>query len=35
VGHIGYDAVRWIEKLPDRHARETNLPDAELRFTMA
>ena len=32
VGYIGYDAVRWIEKLPDRHARETTLPDAELRF---
>jgi anthranilate synthase component 1 len=32
VGHIGYDAVRWIEKLPDRHARDSSLPDAELRF---
>jgi anthranilate synthase component 1 len=32
VGYIGYDAVRWIERLPDRHARDTALPDAEMRF---
>ncbi|MEM7236030.1 MAG: chorismate-binding protein, partial [Planctomycetota bacterium] len=32
VGYIGYDAVRWIERLPDRHPRETDLPDAELYF---
>jgi anthranilate synthase component 1 len=32
VGYIGYDAVRFIERLPDRHPRETALPDAELRF---
>ena len=23
VGYIGYEAVRWIENIPDRHPRET------------
>ena len=32
VGFIGYDAVRHIEGIPDRHAPDTELPDAELRF---
>ncbi|HLU49444.1 MAG TPA: chorismate-binding protein, partial [Planctomycetota bacterium] len=32
VGWIGYDAVRFIERIPDRHPRDTSLPDAELRF---
>jgi anthranilate synthase component 1 len=32
VGYVGYDAVRWIEKIPDRHPRENALADAELFF---
>jgi anthranilate synthase component 1 len=33
VGYLAYDAVRHFEKLPDRHAAETALPDALfLRF---
>ena len=32
VGYAGYDAVRWIESIPDRHARDTDLPDAEFFF---
>lgn len=32
VGYVGYDGVRWIEKLPDRHPRETALPDAEFQL---
>jgi anthranilate synthase component 1 len=32
VGYVGYDGVRWIEKLPDRHSRETSLADAEFQF---
>lgn len=32
VGFAGYDSVRWIERLPDRHARETDLADAEFFF---
>ena len=31
VGYVGYDGVRWIEKLPDRHSRETSLADAEFQ----
>ena len=32
VGFIGYDGVRWIERLPDRHPRENELPDAAFFF---
>ena len=32
VGYVGYDAVRLIERLPDRHPRETTLPDADFYF---
>ena len=32
VGYVGYDAVRWIERIPDRQPRDTELPDADLRF---
>jgi anthranilate synthase component 1 len=28
VGYLTYDAVRLFEKIPDRHARDGNLPDA-------
>ena len=32
VGYVGYDGVRWIERIPDRHPRETDLADAEFFF---
>ena len=32
VGYMGYDTIRYIERIPDRHERETGLPDAEMRF---
>jgi len=32
VGYVGYDAVRWVERVPDRHERENGLPDAEFQF---
>ena len=32
AGYMGYDAVRYIEALPDRHARENDLPDAQFHF---
>ena len=33
VGYLGYDAARLLEKIPDRHLREGDLPDALfLRF---
>jgi anthranilate synthase component 1 len=32
VGAIGYDAVRLIERIPDRHPREDGLPDALFHF---
>jgi anthranilate synthase component 1 len=32
VGYVGYDAVRWIERVPDRHQRENGLLDAEFWF---
>jgi len=32
VGFLSYDAIRYIERIPDRHARGTELPDAQLRF---
>ena len=32
VGYLGYDTIRYIEDIPDRHARETELPDARLHF---
>ncbi|MGQ9592310.1 MAG: anthranilate synthase component I [Planctomycetota bacterium] len=32
VGYVGYDAVRWIERIPDRHPREDDLPDAQFWF---
>jgi len=32
VGYLGYDTIRYIERIPDRHARETDLPDACLHF---
>jgi anthranilate synthase component 1 len=33
VGYIGYDAIRYIEKIPDRHPREEGcLPDAAFNF---
>lgn len=33
VGYIGYDAVRYIEHLPDVPADDTGVPDALLMFT--
>ena len=32
VGYIGYDAVRYLEKIPDRHPRRDDLPDAAFHF---
>ena len=32
VGYVAYDGVRWIERIPDRHAREVDLPDAQFHF---
>ncbi len=32
TGYMGYDAVRFIEKLPDRHPRDNDLPDAQFHF---
>lgn len=32
VGFIGYDAVRLIEKIPDRHKRREELPDIYFGF---
>lgn len=32
VGFAGYDSVRWIEEIPDCHASDTGLPDAEFFF---
>jgi anthranilate synthase component 1 len=32
VGYVGYDGVRWIERLPDRHSRPNDLPDAQFWF---
>jgi anthranilate synthase component 1 len=29
---VGYDAVRWFERIPDRHPRWSSLPDADFRF---
>lgn len=33
VGYIGYDAVRYFEKLPDKHHGGINLPDIFLMLT--
>ena len=32
VGYLGYDAVRWIEKLPERARDELQFPDAVFLF---
>ena len=32
VGYLSYDTIRAIERIPDRHPRETDLPDCELYF---
>ena len=32
VGFFGYDAVRWIERLPERAQRDLDLPDAVFMF---
>lgn len=32
VGYIGYDGVRWIERIADRHERDSDLPDAQFHF---
>jgi len=32
VGYLGYDAVRWFEKLPTRAREELGLPDAVFMF---
>jgi len=32
VGYLSYDTIRYIERIPDAHSRETELPDALLRF---
>lgn len=32
VGYFGYDTVRWLERLPDRHPRPAGSPDARLGF---
>jgi anthranilate synthase component I len=33
VGYLGYDVVRYIERLPQPHADERGLPDAVFLFT--
>ncbi|MCX5725892.1 MAG: anthranilate synthase component I [Candidatus Saganbacteria bacterium] len=33
VGYIGYDAVRFIEKIPDRNPDDLALPDIQLMLT--
>jgi anthranilate synthase component 1 len=30
VGYVGYDAVRYVEKLPDRHAGPDDLPEIDV-----
>ena len=32
VGYIGYDAVRYLERIPNRHPRRDDLPDAAFHF---
>ncbi len=32
VGYLSYDAVRFIESIPDRHNSDANLPDIHLIF---
>ncbi len=32
AGFIGYDAVRWIEAIPDRHENDASIPDAQFHF---
>jgi hypothetical protein len=32
VGYLGYDAVRWFEKVPSRSRDDLNLPDAIFMF---
>ena len=32
IGYVSYDGVRYIEKLPDRHPRHNELPDAQFHF---
>ncbi len=32
VGYIGYDAIRYLEKIPDRHPRPDGLPEADFRL---
>jgi anthranilate synthase component 1 len=32
VGYIGYDAVRWFEKIPDTHRDDYGIPDALMMF---
>ena len=32
VGYLGYDAVRWFERLPSKAADELHLPDAVFMF---
>lgn len=32
VGYIGYDAVRWFEKIPDKNPDELNIDEAVMMF---
>ena len=32
VGYVGYDGIRWLERIPDRHPLEAGLPDAQFHF---
>ncbi len=32
VGTIGYDTIRYLEKIPDRHPRSDGLPEADFRL---
>jgi anthranilate synthase component I len=32
VGYIGYDAVRWFEKIPDKNADDLNIDEAVMMF---
>jgi para-aminobenzoate synthetase component 1 len=32
IGYVGYEFGRWLERLPGRAVRDTNLPDVHLAF---
>lgn len=32
MGYLSYDAVRYIEKLPDQHSQDPEIPDIDIKF---